>query len=592
MTTSIDMLSPSMTINGAPIPDDVMRNVLSVRIERCLRLPSRMTILLLDANFESSLAQKFKIGTEVSVSLPNDGELMTGEVTGMSLSMTQGNVPELTIVADDNAYRLGREVKVRTFLNVTWSDVVSKIAQEAGLAANTDATSELNPYLMQADTDLAFMDQIADRIGYDWWVDAKTLYFKKPSSAGPTQLKFGTDGTLTEFSVQGSGLHPTEVKVHGWNPKDQQMVTGTAATTSAPLKADSSFASPFVDATGPLTAAPALVGALSPTTQAEAVTLAQSLAQHWASGSVEARGTCETQSSLRPGSAIKVSNAGPLSGTYNLTEVEHYWDEGGLRTQFIAGPRGRNTLTDNLGGQRSTTGSFNIPGLFPALVTNNVDPDKLGRVKVKYSGISDEVEGSWARVVTLGGGSGRGIIFEPEVDDEVLVGFEGGDPRKPVVIGGLYSAKKKMPDWTDGTNRAGGKVTSRKIASRSGHQILFSDGASPPDQYILLAHRSGTQKIKLGSEALEIEAAAGKPLTLKSGNSHIQIDEKGNIAIKGLKVAIEADTELTISAPIVSVTGKSQTKVSGAMVSVKGDSFAEVQAGGVLTLKGTMVAIN
>jgi uncharacterized protein involved in type VI secretion and phage assembly len=592
MTTAIEMLSPSITLNGSPISPDLLSNVLSVRIQRSLRLPSRMTIRLLDASFESSLAASFKIGTEISMLLPNDGKLMTGEVTGMSLAMTQGNVPELTVVADDLAYKLGREVKVRTFLNVTWSDVVSKIAQGVGLRANSDATSELNPYLMQADTDLAFLDQIADRIGYDWWVDEKTLYFKKPSSGSPTRLTFGVSGDMTQFSVQGSGLHPTEVKVHGWNPKDQQMITGTATANQAPVKPDSSFARPFLNPVAGLAASAVTVGALSPTTQTEAQTLAKSLAQQWISGSVEARGTCDTKSSLTPGSAVEVSNAGPLSGTYHLTEVEHCWDDDGLRTHFVAGARGRSTLTDTLTANATRTGSFHIPGLLPALVTNNADPDNLGRVKVKFSGISDEVEGSWARVVILGGGADRGVIFEPEVDDEVLVGFEGGDPRKPVVIGGLYSDKKKMPAWAGGTNRAGGKVTSRKIASRSGHQILFSDGDASTDQYILLQHRGSTQKIKLGSEALEVETAAGKPFTVKSGSSQIQIDGQGNIAVKGVKVAIEGEAEVTISAPKVSLNGKAQAQVSGAMVSVKGDSMAEVQSSGILTLKGSMVAIN
>jgi uncharacterized protein involved in type VI secretion and phage assembly len=397
---------------------------------------------------------------------------------------------------------------------------------------------------------------------------------------------------MTEFAVRGSGLHPIQAKVTGWNPEDQRMISGSAAVTNASVKPTSIFADGFLNPVQGLSASEVTVGALSPTTQSEADTLAGSLAQQWVSGSVEARGTCHTKSSLTPGSPITVSKAGSLSGTYHLTEVEHCWDDNGLRTQFVAGSRGPSGLADTLTGGAPRTGSFHIPGLMPALVTNNVDPDGLGRVRVKYSGISDEVEGFWARVVILGGGADRGVIFEPEVDDEVLIGFEGGDPRKPVVIGGLYSATKKMPAWAGGSNRSGGSVISRKIASRSGHQILFADGAASTEQYLLVQHGSGTQKVKLNSNGIEIESAAGNPITVKSGSAQVQIDGSGNIALKGLKVTIEGETEVVITAPQVKVNGKAQVEVAGQMVSVKGEATTQVQANGILTLKGGMVAIN
>jgi uncharacterized protein involved in type VI secretion and phage assembly len=591
MSQPVGVLSPSITLNGRPTPQVVLDNVVSVRVQRSLRLPSRMTIRLVDASLEASLAEHFKIGTEISLTIPEDGKLMTGHVTGMSLAMTEDEVPQLTVVADDLGYLLGRQVKVRTFLNMTWADVVNQIASGVGLAVVADSTTEVNPYVLQADTDLAFLDQIADRIGYDWWIDGKTLYFKRPSASNPTSLTLGVGG-MTEFAVRGSGLHPIQAKVTGWNPKDQRMISGSAAVRDASVKPNSIFADGFLNPVQGLSASEVTVGALSPTTQSEANTLARSLAQQWVSGSVEARGTCQTKSSLTPGSPIKVSNAGSLSGTYHLTEVEHCWDDEGLRTHFVAGSRGPSGLADTLTGGAPRTGSFHIPGLMPALVTNNVDPDDLGRVRVKYSGISDEVEGFWARVVILGGGVDRGVIFEPEVDDEVLIGFEGGDPRKPVVIGGLYSAKNKMPAWAGGSNRSGGKVISRKIASRSGHQILFADGAASTEQYLLVQHRSGTQKVKLNSNGIEIESAAGNPITVKSGSAQLQIDGSGNIALKGLKVTIEGETEVVITAPQVKVNGKAQVEVAGPMVSVKGEATTQVQANGILTLKGGMVAIN
>src|SRR4051812_35272075 len=82
------------------------------------------------------------------------------------------------------------------------------------------------------------------------------------------------------------------------------------------------------------------------------------------------------------------------------------------------------------------------PGVYVALVTDNQDPSDQGQVKVVLpwspdSG-TDRFE-TWARVSTLMAGPGRGTWFVPDPDDEVLIAFEGGDPRRPVVLGSLWN---------------------------------------------------------------------------------------------------------------------------------------------------------
>ena len=61
------------------------------------------------------------------------------------------------------------------------------------------------------------------------------------------------------------------------------------------------------------------------------------------------------------------------------------------------------------------------------IVTNNNDPDTLGRVKVKFPWLAPDEESAWARMATPSGGNARGWFFLPEVGDEVLVAFELGD---------------------------------------------------------------------------------------------------------------------------------------------------------------------
>src|SRR5258706_15352610 len=101
-----------------------------------------------------------------------------------------------------------------------------------------------------------------------------------------------------------------------------------------------------------------------------------------------------------------------------------------------------------------------------ALVTDNKDPSKLGRVKIKIPILSEKDTTWWAPIVMLGAGKNRGWFFIPEVDDEVLVLFEHGDMDHPLVVGALRNGKDKAPDNNPGGNprlviksRSGSKIT-------------------------------------------------------------------------------------------------------------------------------------
>ena len=83
--------------------------------------------------------------------------------------------------------------------------------------------------------------------------------------------------------------------------------------------------------------------------------------------------------------------------------------------------------------------SSRVTGVVVGVVTNNQDPDGLGRVKVKFPWLSDADESSWARIAAPMAGKERGLYFLPEVDDEVLVIFEHGDLRFPFVPGALWN---------------------------------------------------------------------------------------------------------------------------------------------------------
>jgi len=103
------------------------------------------------------------------------------------------------------------------------------------------------------------------------------------------------------------------------------------------------------------------------------------------------------------------------------------------------------------------------------IVTDNKDPSKLGRVKLKIPIMSDQDSTFWCPVVMLGAGKNRGWFFIPEPQDEVLVLFEQGDLNRPIVVGAMWNGKDKPHEKNSGTNPR------RVIKSRQGSRIIFDD---------------------------------------------------------------------------------------------------------------------
>src|SRR5690606_25229289 len=175
----------------------------------------------------------------------------------------------------------------------------------------------------------------------------------------------------------------------------------------------------------------------------------------------------------------------------------------------------------------------------PAIVTQIGNDEFRGRVKVKFPQLSDSDESHWARVLAAGGGPERGFWFLPEVNDEVLVAFEGGDVRHPIVMGGLYgkvSDEKLVAD---------GKIATRALRSRLGHFMELYDGDKPEERHISFGlgsgGRAGTDyKVRLGEDRFDIEVPSGKPIAIKSGTTQITFTDKGAIDIKGEEISITA----------------------------------------------------
>ena len=209
-----------------------------------------------------------------------------------------------------------------------------------------------------------------------------------------------------------------------------------------------------------------------------------------------------------------------------------------------------NELVDEMGDGREPG---IIRGVSVGVVSQNQDPEGLGRVKVQFPWRENPDESHWARLSVPMAGKDRGTWFLPEVGDEVLVACDTERIEHPYVLGSLWNGKEPPPE----TN-SDGKNDIRKIRSRSGHEIIFDDGA----QGRIDIHLEDKKRVRMDPDGILIS------------------DDKGNeIEIKSLSgtIAIKSNTKISI-----------QSKV----IDIKADASLTLQATGTLTIQGALVKIN
>lgn len=196
-----------------------------------------------------------------------------------------------------------------------------------------------------------------------------------------------------------------------------------------------------------------------------------------------------------------------------------------------------------------------INGVVIGIVTNNQDPEAMGRIKVKFPWLSDVDESFWARIASPMAGQNRGLFFLPEVEDEVLVAFEHGDIRFPYVVGSLWNGKDTPP-----VDNGDGKNNIRIIRSRSGHVIRLND--------------------EEGNETIEV----------------VDKTEKNSIIIDTAKntITITTDQDIAITAPngTLKLEAKTIEIKSSAATSVEAGAGMDLKASDAMNLKGATINLN
>lgn len=489
----------------------------------------------------------FAIGSHLEIKLGAREELTTttlfkGDIVSLDADFGPGSV-ELLVRGFDRSHVLQRSRHVRTFQNQTASDIVEKIVREAGFDCQTDQSGDPYEFVQQNnETDWDFIWRLAERISFEFVVEDGTAHFRHQTS-DDTPVELDWPAKLWSFNPRVTAIQQVkQVTLAAQDPKTKEAIDARVASPNqiARIGIDrEAVTEAFEGASFHIATEPVQ-------SNAEGQAVAQALLDKLANGYVAAEGVCDGDPRIRAGATLNVSGVGQkFGGAYRVAAATHVLRGGGTyETRFATASA--HTLLASIGTNGGGDGTGAAPRfgaqLVLGVVTNNQDPDDMGRVRVHYPALGPDAEGAWARVVTPSAGNARGILMLPVVGEEVLIGFEHDDTARPYVLGSLFNGVDKPDDDL--------------LQSHDGSFALRSD------------HR--------------VHIAASEDVTLKTDNDltlvaqgDAALSAANDFAIKGQKLSVTGDVEITIEAntKLTVKCGPSQIQLTSGGVTVSGPTI-------------------
>jgi len=544
----MSVVSVTVLSDGQAVADTFALVSLDIRQE-LNRLPSALLVYAdgdaAERRFPLSDSRTFEPGRTIEIKARYEGEgsdqtLFKGPVVRQAIEAgARGSV--LRIELRDKAVKLTRPRRSQVFEQVKDSDLIQRLAQQAGLSATVDNTDITHDAIVQYDcSDWDLLLSRAEANGLVVAVSAGALTVK-PAVVGTPRLTldYGISELYSlEFECDVLG-QSAGVKARAWDPKNQQarLVTGAKAPAASQGTLDGTRAAQQLGFAEVVLSSP--------------INLEAEELKAWASAEAR-RGAL---SMLRGRASLPGDGAAALLQTAQIQGVAtafagkalvsglcHRIDANGWVTdlQFGLSPQPFSART----GITPPAAAGLLPGVggLHIGIVKKVDADPAGehRVQVTLPGLGDDAPGLWARLAMPDAGNHRGWYFWPEPGDEVVLGFFNDDPRQPVILGSLFGSKNAPPaDIVDDSD----KNLKRGLVTKSGITIgLLDDNKAK-----LFLKTPGGQQVMLDddAQAIELSDQHGNKLILdKNGISlksakDLKFEASGNVEIKGAKVDLK-----------------------------------------------------
>jgi len=412
-----------------------------------------------------------------------------GIITELSSIDLHGSAVGLHVKGVSHSIVLDDMKKSRTFQQRGMDDIVLSILAE-GPGEFYQRDSIKSTYLQEFkcmtqynETSFEFLKRLAKRYGQWFYFDGMRMQFGQTKKS---EIRIINGSSLHGFTIQAN-MSAHKISLAGYDYNSANNIRNAASKTATGSK--DSFSAIVGHNQGTVTQAELSIGAYTANAQSseeieEMVKL--QTAGHDAN-SVYYSGTSYFPLGL--GQTISIINQ-TVEHELVVIEVSHLSQvHGNYSCNFKAIP------ADVAAPHYTDVHVFAKAETQPAKVKDNNDPDGLGRVKVQYNWASGSTTSDWIRMIQPHSGSGKGFYFIPEIDEEVLIGFEGGNAQNPYVLGTQYNGSE-----SSGYNS--GENDKKVIHTRSGTKIILNDAEGS----ILIEDPSGNTYLMDGQGNMQVNA--------------------------------------------------------------------------------------
>ncbi len=574
--SSTDLPTFTVLVDGEDLGG--LYGILGVVVTKAINKIPKARLVLADGDvalqdFEISSSDMFVPGKKIELKAGYHNEeetIFEGIIIRHSIKSIENKNPVLQIDMRDQAVKMTVGRKNRYFTSLKDSEIIEELINANGLEPHVESTDAEHSEMVQYyTTDWDFMIARAEVNGKLVFVDDGNVAVKKPDLDQDPVLRVGYGRNVISFEA-------------GMDARDQLSLSrSTSWDYSGQVLAEEEGGDPGVKEPGNIPAKElAGVIGLDAWMQQHGGRVESDELKAWSESKmlksrlakVKGRVRIPGFSEVKPGDMIHIQGFGErFNGPAFVSSIHHQkatdtsWTtdiEFGMDQEWFI------NKYDDIVARQASGLVPPIHGLQVGVVTNiHEDPEGEDRIKVRMPLIDPADEGVWARMTSLDAGKNRGLVFRPEIGDEVIVGCINDDPRDPVILGMVHSSAKPSPIEAEEENNTKGIVT------RSELKMFFDDD----------------------KKSIIIETPNGNKWELSDDSGTVRIeDENGNkVSLSSDGITLESSGDLTLKAAgDIQIEGTNINGSASAGFKAQGGSGAELSSSGQTVVKGSLVSIN
>ncbi len=537
--------------------------------------------------FPLSDGKELAPGSEITIKLGHGTSttpVFKGIVVRHGISISKNGRSYVKIECRHKAIAMTCGRKNANFLEKSDDDIVKSLVKKYDVSIKSSMGGGAHKEILQYYcTDWDFIMTRAEANGCWLLAEDDKLSIEKIAAKGSAEIEltWGTD--IIEFKAEANALFQVKnVVAKSWDVTKQQVISGKSSMKS--LGGQNNFNNSKLQNVLKVASNTLQINSQVPKDALDSWAEAEQLKNELSRicGSVVCLGTTK----VKLGGLVGLKNVGErFKGGALVSGIHHVARDGIWTTEFTFGmPKEWFSEKFDTSAPISSGINCGVHGLLTGVVMQvHDDPENLNRVKVKIPLMENEKQDVWARLGGVYASNKVGCMFFPEVDDEVILGFFGGDPSSPVILGSLYSGKRTPPQTLEQKNNI------KQILTREKLSVEFNE-----EKKSITITTPGKRKFVLDDDGKKISVEDGSGNKLELSDSGIKmesqkdivIDTKGKFnvsAVGGINLASKGD----LKGEGLNVEFNGNVGFTG-----KGGAKAEVSASGQTVIKGAMVMIN